>query len=225
MPTGTISYVASLAGARFEALIVASPHLSVEKIVLELENDEQLKITFHLIDVFTEEEAKAIANNLFPSILNRLALYRDIPIGDPYCIGSTLPKDASGSRHTVGVSLHIRCSTSVVVRLGEDAHRELVEQLEQLYTHHDLYSLYRFAIRQSDAVARFMFLYNLLLRLNHDNQIQVDDFIIAVSRGVPQSPSPYRQGVSETIFTRLRNEVGHRRAGTTPEHTRKEIDA
>jgi hypothetical protein len=231
MPTGTIEYAASITGVCFKPMFrpteITNSDPSVEKIVLEVlevENDEQLKITFHLIDVFTSEEARSIAASILPSIVNRLAFYRDIPAGEPYNTGSRLPKDESGTSYTVTASLHIGASTRVEIKLGEDAHRELVKKLEQPYTHDELYSLYRAAINQSDAVARFMFLYSILQSLQPcDEQKYVDDFIRGKMRKVPQSPRPDKPSKKETIYSRLRNEVAHRRPQTTPEQTRREI--
>jgi hypothetical protein len=51
-------------------------------------------------------------------------------------------------------------------------------------------SAYRFAGNQSDPVARFMFLYNILLQLNNDHQGQVDAFIRRKAPDVSQSLSP-----------------------------------
>jgi hypothetical protein len=235
MPTGTIGYAAPITGVRFKPRFqpteITNLDPSVEKIVLEVENDERLndellKITFHLIDVFTSEDAQSIAEPILPSIVNRLAFYRDIPVGEPYNTGSWLPKGASGSSYTVTGSLRIGCSSSIVVGLREDAHQELVKQLEQPYTHDDRYSLYRAAISQSDVVARFMFLYSILEGLQpEDKRAQkcVDKFIRGEIPSVPESPHPKKTNVNETIYSRLRNEVAHRRPGTTPERTRREI--
>ena len=224
MATGTLEFAAPIAGVRFEPIDVNVPHAAVEKVVLQTENDERLKITFHLIDVFTFEGAEAIAARILPSIINRLAFYRNVSVGEPYQIGGTLPKDPSDSLHTVRRDLLLLWDEAIpILTLGDDMREELARQLEQPYTHHDLYSLYRFASGQSDELARFMFFYNILLQLHNDIQRQVDAFILQERPDVPQSPSPRSQGRNETVYTRLRNEVGHRRAGTTPEQTRREI--
>jgi hypothetical protein len=224
MATGTISFVAPIAGLRFIPIEVSSPHSVVEKIVLEAQDDERVESVFHLTDVFDFEEAEAIASSILPSIINRLAFYRNVSVGEPYPTGATLPKDASGTHYTVTSQRRILWeSAAPVLTLGEDARQDLARLLEQPYTRHDLYSAYRFALNQSDPVARFMFLYNILLQLNNDSQPQVDAFIRSKMPSVPQSPRPDREHIVETIYTRLRNEVGHRRPGSRPEETRGEI--
>jgi hypothetical protein len=86
-----------------------------------------------------------------------------------------------------------------------------------------LYTAYRFAGFQNDPVARFMFFYNILLQLHNDSQKQIDDFIRKEMTNIPQSPRPDKPRLIETIYTRLRNEVGHTRTGATSEQTSKEI--
>ena len=63
----------------------------------------------------------------------------------------------------------------------------------KLDMHEPLYSAYRFAGNQKDHVARFMFLYNILLQLKGDKQQQVDDFIRSELPSVPESPRPPEQ--------------------------------
>lgn len=52
-----------------------------------------------------------------------------------------------------------------------------------------------------------MFLYNIPLGLNSDNQLQVDAFIRSRVPSVSQSPSAHpkvkAKGVTETVYTRL----------------------
>jgi hypothetical protein len=86
MATGTIEFAAPIAGLRFELIEVRNPHTAVEKVVLETEGDERLRIVFYLIDVIYFEDAEAIAASILPSMINRLACYRNVPVGEPYQI-------------------------------------------------------------------------------------------------------------------------------------------
>ena len=69
-----------------------------------------------------------------------------------------------------------------------------------------------------------MILYHILLMLYNDRQPDVDAFIVSADPRVPQTPDP-RQGTSrkETIYTRLRNELGHKRPGVNLDNTRSEM--
>lgn len=182
-----------------------------------------LRITVHLLDVFDETEAETTASGVLPSIINRIAFHCDVSVGEPFATGYSIPKDALGKAFSVMSAIQIRDRAVSLLTLDDGTRDELKRQLEQPYTHQDLFWAYRFAGYQDDPVARFMFLYNILLQLNSDNQTKVDDFVRSEEPDVAQTPSPYRPSVMETVYTRLRNEVGHGRAGTTPEQTQAEI--
>jgi hypothetical protein len=226
MATGTVTYAAPVAGVRFKPIEVPSSHPAVEKVIVETEDSERIQVVFHLLDVFTETEANAIAGDIVASITNRLAFELNRGVGQPYMKGFSLPKDASGSSYTVLNSAGILWDVAApTITLGDESRQKLARLLEQPLARPDLYSAYRFAINQSDDVTRFMFLYNILLQLNHDMQPRVETFIRAVMPDVEEydDPRPNKTG-KETVFTRLRNEVGHARKGTTPEQTRTLIE-
>jgi hypothetical protein len=225
MATGTYEFIVPVARLRLEQTEVANPHPSVEKILIETRDDERMTVVFHLTDVFTETEADAVTTDILASIINRLAFELDLSIGEPHFRRFSLPKDASGSSYTVSSGLLVMWDVAApVIVPGDTRRQELARLLEQPSPHPDLYSAYRFAGNQSDAVARFMFFYNILLQLHNDSQRQVDDFIRKETPTVSQSLSPRNPPVMETVYTRLRNEVGHIRLGVTPEQTRTEIE-
>lgn len=97
MATGTYEFTVPVAGLRLEQTEVANSHPSVEKIVIETQDDERMSVVFHLIDIFTETEADAITRGILDSITNRLAFELDLSIGEPHLKGFSLHKDASGS--------------------------------------------------------------------------------------------------------------------------------
>ena len=69
-------------------------------------------------------------------------------------------------------------------------------------------------------------MYNLLLMVLGDNQKDVDDFIMHEAPSTPQTPSlrPHANpGELETVFTRLRNELGHARGGVNLDKTKIEM--
>jgi hypothetical protein len=136
-----------------------------------------------------------------------------------------LPKDASGSRHIVVADLvdayEILEGTT---KPGRERIEALLSTLQKAPAHRDRYlSLFRFSARQSDPIARFMFLYNLLLVLKDDKQPNVDAQIKAINDKVPVTIKPHN-GKPETLFTRLRNEIAHVRSGFVPANTLKEVN-
>jgi hypothetical protein len=90
-----------------------------------------------------------------------------------------------------------------------------------------LFSSYRFAIRQEDSIAKFMFLYNLLLVIAGDDQKKADELITKYEPEVTKTESPRKkrngEAIIETIYTRLRNEIAHRHETSCPESTSDEV--
>jgi hypothetical protein len=58
----------------------------------------------------------------------------------------------------------------------------------------------------------------------NDNQKDVDAFIISENPALPQSQHPLKKpGLTETVYTRLRNELAHKRAGVDLDNTKSEM--
>lgn len=118
-------------------------------------------------------------------------------------------------------------SISIWIKLGSKQMTDVKKLVEQ--KHHNrffYYDLFYFALGLTDPLSKFMALYSILLTLCSDRQEKVDKFVISVEPSVATNP-PYRKrksGVLETIYTRLRNQVGHVRPGTTIEVTRNEME-
>lgn len=90
------------------------------------------------------------------------------------------------------------------------------------------YTLFRSATNNEDIVAKYMFLYMVLLLIHRDKdneecQKEVDKFIRSK---FPKEKHEYKEWDdtkrTETIYTRLRNQVAHYR-GVKPEVTRKQM--
>ena len=83
---------------------------------------------------------------------------------------------------------------------------------------------FAFANSESDAISRFSFLYNLLLQMSGDEQAKVNSSILKIAPDCEQSISPLNRK-PETVYTRLRNELAHKRQGTRYSETKLEISS
>ena len=109
--------------------------------------------------------------------------------------------------------------------------QELPHLCQSLETHlnrtangyEDYYSMFHAAM-QAQGVGRFLLLYLILLTHFGDQQASVEAFIRGEEPSVPTTIHPLHPTRNETVYTRLRNEVGHRRSGTSQENTRLEIE-
>jgi hypothetical protein len=71
-----------------------------------------------------------------------------------------------------------------------------------------------------------MHLYHILLMLfpPDERQADVDAFIVREELGVQQTQHPLKgPGFMETVYTRLRNELAHKRAGVNLDTTKAEM--
>ncbi|MBU5268910.1 hypothetical protein [Clostridium cochlearium] len=131
--------------------------------------------------------------------------------------------------NTTNTSTSIGCSVKICS--SNDVQQKLKEEIETERTYNNYYyEMYRSAIKNKDVVARYMFLYNIILQICNDKQNRVDAFIVDK---IGADRSEYKSGpicnkkgehIKETVFTRLRNEVGHARKGTNADATRVEMN-
>jgi hypothetical protein len=76
------------------------------------------------------------------------------------------------------------------------------------------YGLFRMVLQSADPSTEFMLLYSLLLTLTGPHQADVDVFVRRHEVGVEERPG---RAKNETIYSWLRNEVGHYpRSGLPP---------
>lgn len=168
---------------------------------------------------FGKEPSKVEAIN---DILNKIAFKGFDVSSDPQI------KEISFN-NTTNTSTSIGCSVKICS--SNDVQQKLKEEIETERTYNNYYyEMYRSAIKNKDVVARYMFLYNIILQICNDKQNRVDAFIVDK---IGADRSEYKSGpicnkkgehIKETVFTRLRNEVGHARKGTNADATRVEMN-
>lgn len=136
-------------------------------------------------------------------------------------------KADSVSKNLLGDSIGLFTKVDHCLRIGPDKVAAAKEALDQ--PHHAGYLFYdqfRAALSLGDPLARFMSLYNIVLSLSSDSQEDVDIFALQLDGTTPTNAPyrPRRSGTHETVYTRLRNQVGHVRPGTTIGGTRTEME-
>jgi len=108
------------------------------------------------------------------------------------------------------------------VGLGQENVKQLKESMKQDY---DLSKLQVFfdAATIEEPVSRFISLYTLMLHCCGDSQPKVDKAIVGIDPTVFQNKSP--KGGYETVFTKLRNELSHKRDGINMIETHNQVRA
>ncbi|MBN9519348.1 hypothetical protein J0H58_12635 [bacterium] len=211
----------------FDLSFPSYPGVDKVEVVSSGERSVTVKVAFK--EVASTEDAASIALVIATQVADRLAFAYKVPVGDPVRREAIfLRQDGSG---TVPAILATYCTLVAVGHTVKSITTQDVAQLAPAIVCEEpakdaYYSQIRLIIRQDDPVARFMHLYKILLSLqggsNH-TQKQVDAFITSVEPTV-QTVFNAHQGRGETIYTRLRNEVGHEIAGTTPATTRQGME-
>ena len=239
MATGTISFVASIEGLELEELEVSFPHPSIKRLLLKTQEDGKLHIDFDLIDVYSEREAVSVVKDLIGPIVSRISYEFNCPIGDPRFASISLPTDSSGlSNRVIAEIVCLNDICSGTIKPNEDKRQKLRRTFGFPVSETDLYlSLYRFCLGQKDPLARFLSLYHLLVLIVADedeSQWRIDSAIKRIDPDVemtvkPESkrnPKRNRKSESpklETAYTRLRNEIVHRRLGKLLPQTKEEV--
>jgi hypothetical protein len=224
MSSGSIRYYAESKELELKEFKMDHIRPEVEEITIKTENSDQLMVAIlSFKDGCSKEQAVGIGDELVNILFDRISVEQNIPIGELRREISVWNIDESTihSSNEIGIS----CTFEVIKSLSENSLNKLKERLQADCERNFYFSSYRFAVRQKDLIAKFMLLYNLLLAIVGDNQKKADELIEKYQPNVQKTQSPHNQNISETIYTRLRNEIAHKREGCFPEKTRNEINS
>lgn len=197
----------------------------VEKVQVEGPNGDEILSTVHLASVATHRDGKAIATKVNTAALDRISFYHGIAIENAQITDAQFsPLDPQPGVLVAATGNYAITGYPVSLVVGIPAAR-LKTELEQASPPGEQdFGLFRSARQSMSPVEEFMHLYHILLMLFNDSQADVDAFILREDPAVPQTWHPLRgPGVMETVYTRLRNELAHRRAGVNLHNTKTEM--
>lgn len=230
---GQVSFVARIAAQyiTFPKVTATSTSANVEGIEIESthEHAEEIKGTVHITGVASEGLGMAVATEAIEDALNRLVYDHGVSIEPARIVSSQFEPVAPPP----GPGLHLHLGTGYLYITGGDVRairglapagiQATLEAAAPPGERH--FWLYRSARASTTQIEEFLHLYSMLLELVDGKQTAVDAFITQVEPTVAKSVSPKDGKTVETVYTRLRNEVGHRRPGTTMQGTRAEMVA
>ena len=233
---GTVSFEATLTDSRLDFPrfeFRRARHPDIEKIELESANGT-IRATVHFATVATRQDAERVGAEGFEAVLSELAYDYNLAIENARRTSVALTRvnpipdvleAATGEFVAVGQAVVL------AIGLGRANVETLRTKLERATPPpgEPMYGLFRIALCATSPVERFMLLYHVLSALlpdrnGEDSQREVDTFIRREQPGVVETPHP-RRPWSETIYSRLRNELAHRRPGVDLRTTRTEIAA
>lgn len=226
MFNGVVNFVAKVTGngVKFPLFDFNPNRPGVARIEVEALNGDELNSAVHLSFVATHNDGRAVAVGVNRAALDRIAFFRDLVIENARITGeqfSAVTPRSGVFAVTAGSYLLLGGSANFVHNVSS---QQLKQELEQPNVPGERnFGLLCSARRSGSPVEEFMHLYNILLMLFNDRQDDLDSFIVTEDSAVPQTPSPRVSGRTETVYTRLRNELAHQRAGVVIDQTKAEM--
>lgn len=230
---GQVTFQTVFAGMAFETIEVIPPCPNVLKATIESSFDKGILLEVEIADAGTFDaaikQAQEVAQHITKVLTFKFSVFHQpFRLVKDSLIEEQLSSDGSTKLiHHLQGGMRVGGSTSEWTNLGSKQVIELRNSLQKkLHSGFFYYDLFYFALGLSDPIAKFMALYSIVLSLCSDKQEKVDQFILSQRPSVRTNPphKSRKSGVQETIYTRLRNQVGHVRPGTTLQTTRSEIE-
>lgn len=227
---GTVTFSARIKGNGLKfSLVEFNPNVQgVDKVEIEGPNGDEIRTTVHLSSVASHEDGRTLATRLTTAALNRIFFNHSIAIENARITGDQFsPLKHQPGVLEVAVSNNLFLSSTLSAIVGIPAAHLKTELGQPSMPGEHNYGFFRSALQSISLVEKFMHLYNILLMICNDNQADVDSFIVSEDPAVPQTKAPPRkpgaQGKMETVYTQLRNEFVHMRAGVNLDNTKSEM--
>jgi len=223
---GTVGFVAEISGngMTFPVFDFDPNEPGVEKVEIESLHGYEIKSTIYLACVATQEDGRAAATRVNSAALDRICFLHGIAIEKARITGSqfsSLVSQAGVLSAAAGACALTGSKAAVNIGIPRTKLKQELEQDSPAGERH--FELFRSARQSESPVEEFMQMYRILLELYNDSQQMVEKFILSEDPRVPQTPSPFRPVVMETIYSRLRNELAHRRALVSLDSTKVEM--
>ena len=206
----------------------------IEKVEIEGPNGKEILTAVHLNGVASPTDGIAIATKVHIAALDRISFFQGIAIEN----GHVTEKEFSPIDPPPPGEFCLNAEAGQLSLVGKDATlavglsaSHVKTELEQVTPSGERnFRLFRSARLSTSPVEEFMHLYNILLMLFDDEQAGVEEFIFEQEPGVqwkhrPEVKRPKRRKPlkKETVYTRLRNELGHKRPDVNLDDTKAEM--
>lgn len=231
MSEGKIEYSFKCNGLELKTIKIPLGLDSFPYVAIETIDDDVLRATFVTKDIYTEKEARSITDQLIEKLTERLSFFLEIAVTKPIFTSSSLPHQRDDGKHGLKVTSSLGLDGIIrdVIQPDDEKLENIISFLENPPAVNELLiSEFAYSLTPRDPLAKFMLLYNLILQIVGDSQKKVDEtikkydpnvFVIKIKRKV----NGIEKEFEETIYTKLRNEIAHKRDGVFKQDTIKEI--
>jgi len=224
---GTVNFQARIKGngLSFPSFEFNPNEAGVDKVEIEAPNGDEIRTTIHLASVASHDSGRAFATKVNTTVLNRIAFHHNVAIENARITGdqfSPLNPQPGVLAVAAGAYALTGGAARMVVGIPSAQLKSMLEKAS--LPGEDKYGFFRSARQSMSPVEEFMHLYNILLIIYTDSQADVERFIVSEDPAVSRTQHPLKApGVMETVYTRLRNELGHKRPGVSLDNTKSEM--
>jgi hypothetical protein len=225
MLTGSLTYGSRIEGVEFENVGFVSNSPKVVLVEVNSTGQGDVTIVVHVEKVVDHAEAEAIGLREATRAINILTVQQGLYASDPGYKGRSLKNDSTGV-HDLGSSIGMSTSGYCVKKLGGSSLDSLKAALSDATPPGEGdYQLFRTTLATKDVASRFLALYRMLAHLaGGDAQKKIDALIVKHGGGAG-SGNTGRGDVSETIYTKIRNDYMHPDRNIPLSQVRAEMDA
>lgn len=225
---GGVTFQSPFAGFVFETVEISSSDPQIIRASISASERDGILLTMELDSLATLEDATRKAKEFALYIAKMLSFEFNVFHHNFKWVNDTLIEERpDGSSEIIAIGgMGFGGETDIVTKLGEKSLSALKNSLQKKPSNSFPYDQFYYALGLTDAISKFMALYNIVLTLCDDRQENVDRFVLKIQPDIPVNP-PYSQrksGIPETLYTRLRNQIAHVRHGSTIESTGKEME-
>ncbi|RFC31392.1 MAG: hypothetical protein DID91_2727704116 [Candidatus Nitrotoga sp. MKT] len=228
MLKGQVDFVARLldTGITFTPIHFKPPVAGVSSATVEMRGLEELSGTVRISLVANSADGISLARTVIESTFNRLAFFHGLAIEPARVTGSNFsPANPQPGNYLYPGTGYINITgyaPKVIIGISSTTIQSELEQPEPPGEVN--FGHIRSARLSVGPVEEFMHLYAILLIFFNDRQKEVDGFTVSIEPSVQQTRNPRStQGTLETVYTRLRNELAHKREGAVLETTKLEM--
>ncbi len=225
--SGLIEYYVEIDKYLFEEISLVIENNGIQKIILKISKENKplyaLKVQFILENVIDLAKIEQITIRMLNNILIEFNIQYAMYTGSPYLIHQSIKGESSSN---IPAALEVRRPLDDL--LQDEQYIKLQHNLKAIINNvpeqfdSPQVELFRAALSNKDLVTKYMLLYNTLLyctrKEDKEEQKFVDEFILKYmdddeEKAEYNETKPKNNGSfsKETVFTKLRNEIGHTR--------------
>ena len=176
-------------------------------------------LNIQVIDICAEDEDSTL-KNIILNFVSMLTIKLDIPTGKLRLCGYNLPYKSKDKK---GLSRVVK-DFQLVASFINNEKTINYDDIERLFStdvkEHNILINHQLsvALSEEEPVTKFILLYNVLQQSAGDKQNQVDKLIRKARPNVQEFVRTLENGkeIKETIYSKLRNELNHKRKGNKP---------